>query len=125
MSGVPRFIQRHPHLTVAIGRRIESVRMDGATKPVLDAWFDAYRKVIQEYKIKLLSSLRSCTYLPSSGPQRPPPPRGAVWEPIHLVPTGLNRARRGQLGALLARRGCRRAGERRATGQRGHSEQRT
>jgi hypothetical protein len=48
---VPRFIQRHPHLTVAIGRRIESVRMDGATKPVLDAWFDAYRKLIQEYKI--------------------------------------------------------------------------
>ncbi|ODQ74015.1 hypothetical protein LIPSTDRAFT_69545 [Lipomyces starkeyi NRRL Y-11557] len=25
--------------------------MDGATKPVLDAWFDAYRTVIQEYKI--------------------------------------------------------------------------
>ena len=37
---VPRFIQRHPHLTIAIGRRIESVRMDGATKPVLDAWFE-------------------------------------------------------------------------------------
>ena len=34
---VPRFIQRHPHLTVTIGRRIESVRIDGATKPVLDA----------------------------------------------------------------------------------------
>jgi len=48
---VPRFIQRHPHLTVAIGRRIESVRMDGATKLVLDAGFDAYRKLIQEYKI--------------------------------------------------------------------------
>jgi hypothetical protein len=25
--------------------------MDSATKPVLDAWFDAYRKVIQEHKI--------------------------------------------------------------------------
>jgi hemoglobin-like flavoprotein len=25
--------------------------MDGATKPVLAAWFDAYRKLIQEYKI--------------------------------------------------------------------------
>jgi hypothetical protein len=48
---VPRFIKRHPHLAVVIGRRIESVRMDGATKPVLDAWFDAYRTVIQEYKI--------------------------------------------------------------------------
>jgi hypothetical protein len=31
---VPQFILGHPHLTVAIGRRIESVRMDGATKPV-------------------------------------------------------------------------------------------
>ena len=49
---VPRFILRHPHLTVAIGRRIESVRMDGATKPVLDAWFDAYKKVVQEQGIK-------------------------------------------------------------------------
>jgi hypothetical protein len=49
---VPRFILRHPHLTVAIGRRIESVRMDGATKPVLDAWFNAYKKVVQEQGIK-------------------------------------------------------------------------
>ena len=48
---VPRFIFRHPHLTVAIGRRIESVRMDGATKEVLNAWFDAYQKVVQECKI--------------------------------------------------------------------------
>jgi hypothetical protein len=45
---VPQFIQRHPHLAVVIGRRIESVRMDGATKPVLDAWFDAYKEVVQE-----------------------------------------------------------------------------
>jgi hypothetical protein len=44
---VPRFIKRHPHLTVVIGRRIESVRMDGATKPVLDAWFDAYREIVK------------------------------------------------------------------------------
>ncbi len=49
---VPRFIIRHPHLTVAIGRRIESVRMDGATKPVLDAWFDAYQNVVQKHGIK-------------------------------------------------------------------------
>ena len=49
---VPRFILRHPHLTVAIGRRIESVRMDGATKPVLDAWFNAYKKVVQDQGIK-------------------------------------------------------------------------
>jgi hypothetical protein len=48
---VPRFILRHPHLTVAIGRRIESVRMDRATKEVLNAWFDAYKKVVQDCKI--------------------------------------------------------------------------
>ncbi|KFY11349.1 hypothetical protein V491_07247 [Pseudogymnoascus sp. VKM F-3775] len=35
-----------------IGRRIESVRMDGATKPVLEAWFDAYNKLVQKEKIK-------------------------------------------------------------------------
>lgn len=49
---VPRFIQRHPHLTVVIGRRIESVRMDGATKEVLGAWFDAFRGMVQEHGIK-------------------------------------------------------------------------
>lgn len=48
---VRRFIIRYPHLNVAIGRRIESVQMDGATKPVLDAWFDAYQKVVQEHGI--------------------------------------------------------------------------
>lgn len=26
--------------------------MDGATKPVLNAWFDAYQKVVQEQGIK-------------------------------------------------------------------------
>jgi DDE superfamily endonuclease/Tc5 transposase DNA-binding domain len=49
---VPRFIQRYPHLTVVIRRRIESVRMDGATKEVLSAWFNAYQKVVQEQGIK-------------------------------------------------------------------------
>lgn len=49
---VPRFIQRPPHLTVVIGRRIESLRMDGATKEVISAWFNAYQKVVQEYGIK-------------------------------------------------------------------------
>ena len=48
---VPRFIQRHIHLKVIIGRRIESVRMDGATKPVLEAWFNAYNKLVQQEKI--------------------------------------------------------------------------
>ena len=49
---VPRFIQQYPHLTVAIRRRIESVRMDGATKEVLKAWFDAFYKVVQKEGIK-------------------------------------------------------------------------
>jgi len=48
---VPRFIKRHPHLTVAIGRRIESVRMDGATKLILVAWFNAYNEVVTTQKI--------------------------------------------------------------------------
>jgi hypothetical protein len=48
---VPRFIQRHPHLRVVIGRRIESVRMDRATKEVLGEWFDAYKKLVLEEKI--------------------------------------------------------------------------
>ena len=49
---VPRFILRHPHPMVAIGRRIESVRMDGSTKEVLGTWFEAYSKVVQEQGIK-------------------------------------------------------------------------
>ncbi|ODQ72317.1 hypothetical protein LIPSTDRAFT_71820, partial [Lipomyces starkeyi NRRL Y-11557] len=49
---VPRFIQRHPHLKTAIGCRIESVRMDGAIKPVLTGWFDAYREIVSTQKIK-------------------------------------------------------------------------
>jgi hypothetical protein len=49
---VPRFILRHPHLTIAIERRIKFVRIDGATRLVLDAWFDAFQKVVQEHGIK-------------------------------------------------------------------------
>jgi hypothetical protein len=49
---VPRFIQRHPHLAVVIGRRIDSIRMDGTNKPVLDAWFDAYKKIVTTSGIK-------------------------------------------------------------------------
>jgi hypothetical protein len=49
---VPRFIVRHPHLTVAIGRRIESVRMDGATKPILEAWFSAYDTLVRREGIE-------------------------------------------------------------------------
>jgi hypothetical protein len=48
---VPRFIQRHPHLKSVIGQRIESVRMDGATKPVLMAWFEAFKKIFEEQGI--------------------------------------------------------------------------
>lgn len=43
---VSRLILRHPHLTVAIRRCFESVRMGGATKEVLNAWFDTYKKVV-------------------------------------------------------------------------------
>ncbi|APA06010.1 hypothetical protein SS1G_01573 [Sclerotinia sclerotiorum 1980 UF-70] len=43
---VPRFIKRHPHLTVVIGHRIESVRMDGATREICSTWFDTYQKAI-------------------------------------------------------------------------------
>ena len=49
---VPRFVQRYPHLKVAIGRRIESVRIDGATKSVIDAWFVAYDEIVKTQNIK-------------------------------------------------------------------------
>ena len=49
---VPRFVQRHPHLKVVIGRRIESVRMDGATKSTIDAWFVAYEEIVRTLNIK-------------------------------------------------------------------------
>jgi len=39
---VPQFVLRYPHLTITIGRRIKSVRIDRATKLVLDAWFNIY-----------------------------------------------------------------------------------
>ncbi|KFY94808.1 hypothetical protein V500_03047 [Pseudogymnoascus sp. VKM F-4518 (FW-2643)] len=45
---VSRFIKRHEQLQVVFGRRIESLRMDGATKPMLTAWFDAYKKIVHE-----------------------------------------------------------------------------
>jgi hypothetical protein len=47
-----RFILRHLYVTVTIRRRIEFVRMDEATKPVLDAWFDTYQKVVQKQRTK-------------------------------------------------------------------------
>ena len=48
---VPQFIQRHPHLQVAIRRRIETIYIDGATKPVLDVWFNVYMQVVREFRI--------------------------------------------------------------------------
>jgi hypothetical protein len=48
---VSRFLERHPHLKAVIGRRIDSVRMNGATKPVLEAWFEAYMKIIADLGI--------------------------------------------------------------------------
>lgn len=47
---VPRFIQRHPHLKVRTGRRIEAQRMDGVTVPVVNAWFDALKDILVRMK---------------------------------------------------------------------------
>jgi hypothetical protein len=49
---VPRFIQRHPNLCVKLGRRVEAQKMNGVTKQVLKAWFDAYKSLIIEQKIE-------------------------------------------------------------------------
>jgi predicted DNA-binding protein YlxM (UPF0122 family) len=49
---VPRFIQRHPNLRVKLGRRVEAQRMNGVIKQVLKGWFDAYKSLITEQKIK-------------------------------------------------------------------------
>ena len=49
---VPRFIQRHLHLCVKLGHRVEAQRMNGVTKQVLKAWFDAYKSLITELKIE-------------------------------------------------------------------------
>jgi hypothetical protein len=49
---VPRFVQRHPHLKVRQGRRIEVQRMNGVTIPVVKAWFDAYKDLLIRMKIE-------------------------------------------------------------------------
>ena len=49
---VPRFIQRHPHLQVKLGRRVEAQRMNGVTKEVLRGWFDAYKSLTTTLKIE-------------------------------------------------------------------------
>jgi hypothetical protein len=69
-----------------------------------------------------LSTLNS-----SDGLQRPPPPRGAVWEPIYRL-VRLNRARRGQLercGALWLSSRRRASGDRTAWPQRTEDYQRS
>jgi hypothetical protein len=43
---VLRFIKRHPHLKAVVGRRIDTVRMDSATKEVITTWFDAYSSIV-------------------------------------------------------------------------------
>ena len=48
---VPRFIIQHLYLKVAIGYRIESIQIDRATKPVLDTWFNVYKKVVKDLGI--------------------------------------------------------------------------
>ena len=49
---LPRFIKRHRHLKVRQGRRIDIVRMNGATEPILRAWFTAYKELISKLNIK-------------------------------------------------------------------------
>ena len=53
---VPRFIQRHLHLCVKLGHRVEAQRMNGVTKQVLKAWFDAYKSLKTEQKIENYST---------------------------------------------------------------------
>jgi hypothetical protein len=43
---VPCFIQRYKHLKVVIERRIKSIQINRATKPVLEAWFNVYNKLV-------------------------------------------------------------------------------
>jgi hypothetical protein len=49
---LPRFIKRYPHLQVKLGRRVKAQRMNGVTKQVLKGWFDAYKSLTTELKIK-------------------------------------------------------------------------
>ena len=49
---VPRFIKRHPHLQVRLGRRIEAQRMSGVTKQVVMGWFDAYKDLVTRLHIQ-------------------------------------------------------------------------
>ena len=49
---VPRFIKRHPHLQVRLGRRIEAQRMSGVTKQVVMGWFDAYKDLVMRIHIQ-------------------------------------------------------------------------
>jgi hypothetical protein len=49
---VARFIKRHPHLQVRLGRRIEAQRMSGVTKQVVMGWFDAYKDLVTRLHIQ-------------------------------------------------------------------------
>ena len=49
---VPQFIQRHPNLRVKLGQRVKAQRINRVTKEVLKGWFEAYKSLITEQKIK-------------------------------------------------------------------------
>ncbi|PQM43456.1 hypothetical protein VC83_09583 [Pseudogymnoascus destructans] len=49
---VPRFIKRHPHLQIQLGRRVETQRMSGVTKDVLTGWFDTYKDLVARLGIQ-------------------------------------------------------------------------
>src|SRR5579859_4117224 len=49
---VPRFITCHEGLKSAVGHRVESKRMDGATKEALNKWFDVFQSVKTERNTK-------------------------------------------------------------------------
>ena len=49
---VSRFIKRYLHLTIVIGCRIESIKIDNAIREICSTWFDVYQKAIQDYGIE-------------------------------------------------------------------------
>ena len=49
---IQRFIRRHPDLKSVVGKRIEASRINCSTEEVFNRWFDAFKEVKDEFKIK-------------------------------------------------------------------------
>ena len=47
-----RFIRRHPDLKSVVGKRIEASRINCSTEEAFNRWFDAFKEVKDEFKIK-------------------------------------------------------------------------